>query len=238
MYDKHFCRLGQFGAINSWLAGLFFSSLFFLSGCLSTADSQSVSATSAFENDLNVLSVVADKPVSVPADSVALLTFYSHEFGEYFPHAFVELTTDLTKPNVDQDAFGFTAKNISPAILMGSVNGEVRSPKPDLIRNSNSHFTVAITSAQLEKIKSIRAIWSSGAGSRYSLNKRNCVHFVGEIADVIGLSVNFDSKNFKRPKRFLEEVAALNPTLNLNENIALASTEHSEIPDIKLITAD
>ncbi|GHA85349.1 hypothetical protein GCM10009069_05610 [Algimonas arctica] len=232
------CHLERFGSTHALLVSLFFAGYFLLGGCLSTTEPQSRLASPAFENDLSAPAEVADRSQSASSDSVAFLTFYSHEFGEYFPHAFVELKADVANPNGTQELFGFTAKKISPAILIGSVKGEVRTPEPGLVRNSNPHFTVALTSAQLEQVWLVRKRWSDGEGSRYSLNTRNCVHFVDEIAESIGLTVNRDSKNFKRPKRFLEEVAALNPTLNLNETTALAFTGRSEMSYRTLIATD
>jgi hypothetical protein len=52
-------------------------------------------------------------------------------------------------------------------------------------------------------------------GKSYSLNKRNCVHFVMEAAALLGLSVNRNSKFFKKPKSFVLEMMKLNPTLRL-----------------------
>jgi len=41
------------------------------------------------------------------------------------------------------------------------------------------------------------------------------VHFVMEAAALLGLSVNRNSKLFKKPKSFLIEVMRLNPRLKL-----------------------
>ena len=52
-------------------------------------------------------------------------------------------------------------------------------------------------------------------GKSYNLNKRNCVHFVMEAAALLGLSVNRNSKFFKKPKSFLFEVMRL-PISDIN----------------------
>ena len=55
--------------------------------------------------------------------------------------------------------------------------------------------------------------WQDRAQPSYNLGKRNCVHFVMEIAETVGLAVNRKSKYFKKPRSFLEEVKSLNPAL-------------------------
>ena len=58
------------------------------------------------------------------------------------------------------------------------------------------------------------AEWRDREQPSYSLNKRNCVHFVMELAEVVGLKVNRKSKLFKKPKSFLIEVKGLNPEVD------------------------
>ena len=63
----------------------------------------------------------------VPAFAAVEIGFYSRELGgNNFPHAFIQLrgTVDATGEAVDT-SYGFTARAISPAILWGSVSGEV-----------------------------------------------------------------------------------------------------------------
>lgn len=73
-----------------------------------------------------IFAILSQFPASVRAEVVA--TFYSHDFGAYFPHAFVRLQgkVDSTGEAVDTN-YGFTAVNVSPAILMGPVKGIVET---------------------------------------------------------------------------------------------------------------
>ena len=62
-----------------------------------------------------------------PASAAVEIAFYSREMGgNNFPHAFVTLKgiVDATGEEVDT-SLGFTAKTVTPAILFGSVAGEV-----------------------------------------------------------------------------------------------------------------
>lgn len=149
------------------------------------------------------------------------VTFYSHEFGSSFPHAFIVLkgTVDATGEVVDT-AYGFTAKNLTPAILWGSVIGVVQTPKPDYIADSNPHFTVRVDDAGYAKLLAKVAEWRDRPQKSYNLNKRNCVHFAMETAETVGLKVNHKSKFFKKPRSFLEEVEALNPGVETVVSVA------------------
>jgi hypothetical protein len=141
------------------------------------------------------------------------ITFYSHSWGENFPHAFVILEATNEYGQTRSEAFGFTAKSLSPKILFGSVKGHVISPNARYIRQSDPHFTVSLTPSQRDAVYTVREKWSAGPASRYRLNRHNCVHFVGEIAQAAGLTINEDSEYFKKPAAFLNEVMALNPSV-------------------------
>src|SRR5688500_13805580 len=71
---------------------------------------------------------------STPAVAAVEVAFYSKELGASFPHAFVRVTGTIEASGEVVDAsYGFTAKTISPAILLGSVAGEVVSSAPAYI---------------------------------------------------------------------------------------------------------
>ncbi len=144
------------------------------------------------------------------------VTFYSHEFGSSFPHAFIVLkgTVDATGEVVDTN-YGFTAKNISPAILFGSVIGIVQTSKPDYVASSNPHFTVKLDDAGYARLMAKVQEWRDRPQKSYNLGKRNCVHFAMEAAETVGLKVNRDSDYFKKPRSFLQEVERLNPEVEL-----------------------
>ncbi|WP_430445305.1 hypothetical protein [Sphingorhabdus contaminans] len=153
-------------------------------------------------------------PVAAKAEVMA--TFYSHDFGDHFPHAFVKLKgrVDSTGEQVDTN-YGFTAVNVSPAILMGSVKGMIETKGDKYIASSNPHFTLRLSDAEYFKLMSFVDKWRNMPGKSYSLNNRNCVHFAMEAAALLGLNVNRKSKFFKKPKSFLLEVMKLNPGLKL-----------------------
>jgi hypothetical protein len=151
--------------------------------------------------------------VMTPAVHAAVqVHFYSREFGNQFPHAFiiVEGTLDATGEKVSGN-YGFTAASVSPAVLMGSVKGYVQALKPDYIAKADRRFTLTVSDAVYAKLMAKVAEWQARTQPAYNLNKRNCVHFVMELAEVAGLRVNRVSKFFKKPRSFLEEVLGLNP---------------------------
>jgi hypothetical protein len=153
--------------------------------------------------------------VSAPARADIAVTFYSHDLGSSFPHAFftVKGTPDRGGAAVDTN-FGFTAKSVSPAILMGSVVGEVESVKPSYIAKSDRRFSIRIDDARYDALMAVVAKWRAIPGKSYDLGTRNCVHFVGEAARAVGLTVAFDKKLMKKPKTFLLNVLRLNPGLD------------------------
>ena len=152
--------------------------------------------------------------LSAPARAEVVVSFYSHDFGDRFPHAFIVLKgqVDATGEQVDTN-YGFTATSVSPAILLGSVKGEVQTSKPDYVEKSDRQFDVTIDDATYARLLTKVAEWRDREQPSYSLNKRNCVHFVMELAEVVGLKVDRKSKLFKKPKSFLIEVRGLNPEL-------------------------
>ncbi|HJS10086.1 hypothetical protein [Sphingopyxis sp.] len=152
--------------------------------------------------------------LAVPARAEVVVSFYSHDFGDRFPHAFIVMkgTLDATGEVVDSN-YGFTAVSVSPAILFGSVKGKVESSEPDYIAKSDRQFDVTVDDATYARVLAKVAEWQGREQPSYSLNKFNCVHFVMELAETVGLKVDRKSKLFKKPKSFLIEVRGLNPEL-------------------------
>lgn len=147
----------------------------------------------------------------VPAQAAVTITFWSQEFGQNFPHAFFTFSgaPDAGGPAVNE-SYGFTAKAITPALLMGSVGGMIDRPKPSYIAKSNAHFSVVLTDAQYASIRSLIDEWGERGDSHYNLNRRNCVHFVAEAARRSGLSVVEDKKLMKKPRSFIQSVEQAN----------------------------
>ena len=156
--------------------------------------------------------------VPVPAFAAVEISFYSREMqGDNFPHAFVVLrgTVDGTGAVVDT-SFGFTAKAITPAILVGSVGGEVVVEGESQIRRSDRQFAVMLTDEQYGAALAVVERWRNRRQPSYNMNRRNCVHFVGEIAQAIGLAVDYPRRLMKRPRSYLQHILALNPRLGVN----------------------
>ena len=134
------------------------------------------------------------------AHAAVTITFYSHDFGDRFPHAFVVLkgTVDSTGETVDTN-YGFTAVNVTPAILWGSVLGKVETSKPEYVADSRPHFSMELTDAQYAQVMGKVQEWRDKEQKSYNLGKSNCVHFVSEMAELLGLRVNPKSKLYKKP---------------------------------------
>lgn len=162
---------------------------------------------------LFILTVLLALPAAAHAE--VTVTFYSHEFGENFPHAFVKLdgTIEATGEPVDI-SYGFTARSVSPAILFGSVKGKIQVSRPNYVAKSDPQFSLAISDAQYGELLALVGKWQALPGRSYNLGRRNCVHFVAEVARLLGLSTNPESRYFKKPRSFLREVLALNPRLS------------------------
>jgi hypothetical protein len=145
-----------------------------------------------------------------PAAAQVVLSFYSHELGSSFPHAFVALKGKTEGRDVDTN-YGFTAKTLTPAILMGSVRGVVETSKPSYIASSDRQFSVQLDDRQFKDVLAVVERWRTRPGKSYNLNKSNCIHFVGEIAQAVGLKVVFEKALIKKPRSFLLSLVSLNP---------------------------
>ena len=150
--------------------------------------------------------------LALPAHAAVTITFWSHELGNSFPHAFITLRgrPDAGGPAVDAN-YGFTAKSVTPALLFGSVPGEVEPAKPNYIAGSDAQFSVVLTDAQYAEILKLIAAWDEKTGDgHYNLNNRNCVHFVKEAARIAGLTDLDRPGLMKRPRSYLQSVEAAN----------------------------
>lgn len=150
---------------------------------------------------------------SVAARAEVAVTFYSHDFGKNFPHAFFVAKGETSDGKKVDTAFGFTAVNVSPTILFGSVNGHVKAPSADYIASSNPHFTVKVDDRKYHELMGVVQKWQAIPQKSYSLNKRNCVHFINDAIKTLDLKTNLKTANWKKPRSFMEEVMRLNPFL-------------------------
>jgi hypothetical protein len=156
---------------------------------------------------------------SSPAAAAVEIAFYSRELGgNNFPHAFVSLrgTVDATGERIDT-SYGFTARAISPGILFGSVAGEIVVEGPQQIARSTRQFALMLDDARYRSVMEVVERWRSRPQPSYNLNRRNCVHFVAELAAAIGLRVENIDRLMKRPRSFLLHVRALNPQLGTGQ---------------------
>lgn len=147
---------------------------------------------------------------AVPAQAAVVITFWSHEFGNDFPHAFFTLrgVPDAGGPPVDVN-YGYTAKSITPAILLGKVPARIDIAKPGYMRGSDAQFSMTLTDRQYREMLSLVAEWAH-PDVDYDLNTRNCVHFVAEAARRLGLAGTDQPKLMKKPRSYVKAVAAAN----------------------------
>ena len=149
---------------------------------------------------------------ALPAQAAVTITFWSHELGNSFPHTFFSLrgTIDANGAPVDAN-YGFTAKSVSPALLMGTVKGRLDISKPFYISTSDAQFSYVMSDAQYADILALVAAWDEKTGdARYNLNNRNCVHFVQEAARRLGLVGLDHPELMKKPRSYLKAVAQAN----------------------------
>lgn len=170
----------------------------------------------AFRSILSSLALVCAS-WSLPAAAQVKMSFHSFNgsmfFGRY-PHTFVRLTGTMrgTGQAVDEN-YGFTAKTVSTAILSGPVEHDILVEGPEYLKKTNVHFTVTLTDAQVEKVRATMRQWRDAPGKYYDLEKRNCIHFVGAMAQIAGISVDYPKKMLRRPKKWLNYIGAKNPQL-------------------------
>jgi hypothetical protein len=153
--------------------------------------------------------------VQAPAGAAVEIAFYSRELGgNNFPHAFVALhgTVDSTGEQIDT-SYGFTARAVTPALLFGSVSGEVVVEGERQMARSTRQFAVTLSDAQYSAVMAVVEEWRNRPQPSYNLNHRNCVHFVAELARAAGLTVDEVPGLMKRPRSYLLHVRSLNPQL-------------------------
>ncbi len=143
---------------------------------------------------------------AAPASAAVRISFYSKQLSSSFPHAFVVLTGTLDRSGnrIDED-YGFTAKSVSPAILMGSVKGEVvNDHDASYVRHSDSHFTLTISDAEYDRAMATVERWRTRRQPSYDLGSRNCIHFVAEIAASIGMRADTPKRLMRKPRSYLD----------------------------------
>ena len=152
-----------------------------------------------------------------PAEAKVRVSFHSFNgsvlFGRY-PHTFVvfEGTLDETGQVINEN-FGFTAKTAGPAVLAGPVAHTIWVEEQKWIGKTNRHFTLTVDDATYRKMRAEVEAWRNAPGKYYDLDTRNCIHFVGRIAQLGGLKVDYPKNLLRKPRAWLNHVSELNPQL-------------------------
>ena len=147
----------------------------------------------------------------LPAQAAVEITFYSREFGTQFPHGFVALEGSLDRGGERIDAnYGFTATHVTPAILFGSVRGEVGPVAAGYIRGSEAHFSLVLNDAEYDQVMATVARYRELRQPSYHLNRRNCVHFIADVATALGMRADTPRRLMRRPRSFTESLIRAN----------------------------
>lgn len=155
---------------------------------------------------------------SGPAFAEVQIHFHSFNgsvlWGRY-PHTFVVLEGTLDETGrVINENYGFSARRVTPAILSGPVEHMVLAESEKNVASTNRHFSITLSDAEYIKVIKLVQSWQQAPGKFYDLEKRNCIHFVGEIARLVGLKVDYPDDMLRRPKRWLNHISAMNPQLD------------------------
>lgn len=145
------------------------------------------------------------------ATAAVQISFYSHEWGNRFPHAFIKLAgvDDRTGRRIDA-SYGFTATRISPAILARSVKGEISKLSRSYIARSDEHFRLTLTDVELDAVLATVKRWRSLKQPSYSLARQNCVFFVADIAASLGMKAETPGALMIKPRSYTEALIAAN----------------------------
>ncbi len=165
---------------------------------------------------LATLMALVWSPVASAAVEMSFHSFNGSLFGRY-PHTFVVLEGTMEDGTAVNENYGFSAKNVTPAILSGPVKHIVMVEKPKYVRSTNRHFTVTLDDAQVGQVRATMVRWRDAPGKYYDLGNRNCIHFVGAMAQIAGLKVDYPKELLRKPKSWLNRVATLNPQLGARQ---------------------
>jgi hypothetical protein len=163
-----------------------------------------------------VLAVLGLLAFAQPAAADVDVHFHSFNgsalFGRY-PHTFVVFEGTLEGGHKVYENFGFSAKRISPAILAGPVEHTIYIEEEKWIGKTNRHFTVTVDDATYRKMRAEIDALRTAPGKLYDLDTYNCIHFVGRMAQLAGLKVDYPKNLLRKPRSWLNRVGTLNPKL-------------------------
>ena len=161
----------------------------------------------------SALAVVAALALLLPVQAWAAveITFYSREMGTQFPHAFITLsgTPDRGGERIDTE-YGFTATHVTPGILFGSVRGIVEPIGAGYVRASDPQFKMTLTDAEYDQVVATVTRYTELRQPSYNLNRRNCVHFIADVATARGMQPDLSRPLMRRPRAFIEALIRTN----------------------------
>ncbi|WP_336985547.1 hypothetical protein [Altererythrobacter aquiaggeris] len=162
-----------------------------------------------------VLSLIALcwSPAALADVKVSFHSFNGSVLVGRYPHTFVVFEGTLDDGTAVNENYGFTAKSVSPAILSGPVAHEIGTEKQKYVNSTNRHFTITVSDDKYRALVAEMVRWRDAPGKYYDLDSRNCIHFVGKMAQMIGVEVAYPKKMLRRPKQWLNHIASLNPQL-------------------------
>jgi len=156
---------------------------------------------------------------ALPAQAAVTMNFYSQEFAlvarggnTYFPHAFT-LLSGTTQDGAPVNAnLGFTARNIFINVLWEKITGEMDpTPLPEgYFDSAMKRFSLTLTEAQYRAVLAVADKWRNAPQPSYDIDEHNCVLFVKDLVQTVGLTVSNDPKFVRDPIGFLGDVAARN----------------------------
>ena len=144
------------------------------------------------------------------------ITFHSFDgsvLGGRYPHTFVSMRGALEDGTEVRENFGFSARKANLAVLNGPVAHMILVEEEKWLARTNRHFTLSMSDAQYREVRGLVESWRDAPGKYYDLDRRNCIHFVGEIGKLMGLKVSYPKKLLRKPKSWLNHIMALNPAL-------------------------
>jgi hypothetical protein len=146
--------------------------------------------------------------------NVSFQSFNGSFFSGRYPHTFVVFEGRLQNKKLVKANYGFSAEKVTPEIISEPVKHMVISEKSKWIGKTNRHFTVTVSDAVYFRMMDEVAAWRNAPGKFYHLNNRNCIHFVGAIAQLAGIRVDYPKNLMRDPKGWLNRVGLLNPQLH------------------------
>ncbi len=153
--------------------------------------------------------------IALPAFAHVTVSFYSVQTSLTrlrSVHAFFTLTGTLDADgSVIDENYGFSAKNDSIGFLWHPVEQTMLIEKKDYIDRANYHFSVPISDATYHKIIAEVQTWWHDPDYLWDIDKRNCITFVGVVAQMSGLKVDFPQGMMRKPKTYLNHLGEMNP---------------------------